>query len=461
MSGSGQTTVTGDRTSRTASGAEVAAVAWTHPQLAMSMLRDLPVVVGRSDDCTTKLLGARVSRRHAEFVRGDHGWLVRDLGSKNGTLLNGSRVSLAPLSNHDVLRVGEWVGVVMQVPADFRGDPVTTVARDVLCGPALAATYTKLSAIASSDLAVVLTGETGTGKEVFAQALHQQSGREGGLVAVNCAALPEQMAEGELFGYRKGAFTSAVRGSLGYLRSAHRGTLFLDEVVELGERVQAKLLRALETKSIVPLGEALPEAVDLRVIAAAQSPLADLVEAGRFRADLYSRLAGVELVIPPLRQRREEVLPHFRRVLTARSGGAPPDIEAEAAEKLCLYDWPLNVRGVQQVAARIAVLLGHEDLITVAHLPECIAQPKLEDLNHEAPKQRRAKPSRAAQRLQQSERRNQDDTERLIAALRLAGGNVTAAARTLGISRQRAYRLMDQNPEIDVSSFGLSDSKTP
>lgn len=418
------------------------------------------MVLGRTHACTTQLIGARVSRRHVELSRGTHGWLARDLGSKNGTSLNGARITEAPLSPQDVLRVGEWVGVVADVLPEQ--EPIRWIAPGLLGAAALASCFAALTAVAPSDLDVVLTGETGTGKEVLARAVHELSGRRGELVAVNCAALPQHLAEGELFGYRKGAFTSAVRSSVGHLRSAQGGTLFLDEVVELDERVQAKLLRALETRTVVPLGESTPEAVDLRVVAAAQTALVDRVEAGKFRADLYARLNGVEVHIPPVRKRREEVIAHFRRELSVRCGGAGPDLDADLAEQLCLYDWPLNVREIRQLAARMAVLHGAEALLTRAHLPERIAGWRTRD-SKRPPEPRRERaarsPSRAARRLDANERRNRNDLESLVRALRQVGGNVSAAAKAIGMSRQRAYRLMDQHPELGVCDLAPSESE--
>lgn len=463
VSGREDTTVTSDRGIGAVGGSLHAAITWVHPRVAITRLDLSELVIGRGKECATVLPGPNVSRQHCRLSRAESGWILRDLGSKNGTFLNGTRAAEAPLSEQDVVRVGECVGIMANVEPGPDDQAVTAIAPGVLGGAKLRHAYRSLIAVATSALDVVLIGETGSGKEVFARKLHELSGRAGPLVSVNCAALPEQMAEGELFGYRKGAFTSAIRSSPGYLRAAHLGTLFLDEVIELEERIQAKLLRALEAREVTPLGEVTPERVDLRVVAAAQASLAERVETGGFRADLYSRLSGIEIIIPPVRDRREDVLPLFRHFMAERCGGSAPGLDADAAEKLCLYDWPLNVREVLQTAARLAVLHGHEPVLSVSHLPARIA-----DTTNEVDCQRPSLPagdgfprSRAARRVHESERRNERDMDRLIDALRRARGNVSAAAKALGISRQRAYRLMDLRPDIDTASFSQETFKGP
>ena len=174
---------------------------------------------------------------------------------------------------------------------------------------------------------IVLEGETGTGKELATRALHRWSGRSGPLSAVNCAALPEGLAEGELFGYRRGAFTGADRASAGFFRGADGGTLLLDEVSDLPLGLQAKLLRVLEEREVQPLGEISPGADRRAVVVAGQQPLIEAVRAGRFRADLLARLDGLAVRLPPLRERREDVLPLFSRCWRSSGRGAPRDGE--------------------------------------------------------------------------------------------------------------------------------------
>ncbi len=199
------------------------------------------LTIGREETSAVWLGGSDVSRRHAVLrIAADGGVRIADLGSRNGVRVNGRAISEAPIGVGDVVRLGGWVGLVTASPGAF-----SEIAPGLWGGAALQAALAPLRQAAASDLPIVLEGETGTGKELVARALHRWSGRPGPLVAVNCAALPEGLAEGELFGYRRGAFTGADRASAGFFRGAHGGTLLLDEVSDLPLGLQAKLLRVL------------------------------------------------------------------------------------------------------------------------------------------------------------------------------------------------------------------------
>ena len=192
--------------------------------------------------------------------------------------------------------------------------------------------------VAASDLPMIIQGETGSGKEGAARAIHAWSGRRGAFVALNCAALPEALAEAELFGYRKGAFTGAERASAGYLRAAEGGTLFLDEIAELSLPIQAKLLRAVEQRELCPLGESTPVAIDVRLLAATQSPLGLAVAQKRFRGDLLARLSGLTVVIPPLRHRSEEIPALFGKIVEQFGARvAAPRFDSTLIERLCTH----------------------------------------------------------------------------------------------------------------------------
>ncbi len=253
------------------------------------------------------MLASGVSRHHAEFRADGPLWLVCDAGSTNGTFLGRHRVAQGLLTPGAVIRMGEAVGVVVSGPAARLAPAFGRLADGLYGGAAFGERLGDAKRVASSNLCVVLQGETGSGKERAAMALHAWSGRAGPLIAVNCAALLDGLVESELFGYRRGAFTGADQNHTGYLRSAHGGTLFLDEVTELSPSSQAKLLRALETREVVPLGETRPVPIDVRVISATQQPLESRVADGRFRADLMARLSEFRLELPPLRERREDV----------------------------------------------------------------------------------------------------------------------------------------------------------
>ena len=229
------------------------ALEWVWPAPRLVRLQGARLTIGRDEVGSLRLEGNGVSRRHAELYRQGPLYVVRDLGSTNGTWLGGRRVEHAPVSAGSVLRVGEYVGVFVEDP----DEPCAfgELAPGLFGGPSMAALLAPLRRVAKSSLPVLLVGQTGTGKERLARATHHFSGRTGPFLALNCAAVPEQLAEAELFGYRRGAFTGAERASPGYFRAAHGGTLFLDEMPELSPALQAKLLRVLEDGQVMGLGE--------------------------------------------------------------------------------------------------------------------------------------------------------------------------------------------------------------
>jgi len=427
---SGSTTVTEARSHPSAGGAPDLALAWVFPRAEepVRLLDRAEVVIGRDESADVRLSGDGVSRRHAALRREEPGGgpVLVDLGSRNGVYVNGERVTSRALGPGDVVRLGGWVGVMSGNPG-----PCEEIAPGLFGGPRLRDALVPLRKAASSDLPVVLQGETGTGKEVVARSLHGWSGRSGPLVAVNCASLPESLAEAELFGYRRGAFTGADRASPGFFRSAEGGTLLLDEVSDLPLPVQAKLLRVLEQREVQPLGEARAVPVDVRVIVAGQRSLRDEVREGRFRADLLARLEGVTVVLPPLRERREDVLTLFSHVLRLLAEGRAPAIEADFAERLCQHDWPFNVRELVLLARRLLVLAGETATLRAEHLPELMTGGSVEQRPSAAP----AKGARGTA--------EPVELPALLSALRASGGNVAQASAMLGITRQRAYRLME------------------
>ncbi len=270
---------------------------------------------------------------------------------------------------------------------------------------------------ASTSLPILLVGETGTGKEVFAQHIHELSGRRGPLVDVNCCALPREMVESLLFGHSRGAFTGAVASVQGYVRRSHAGTLFLDELDSLGTEAQGKLLRVLETQTVEPLGGDKKQRLDLRVVGAAATDLE--LCARTFRTDLYQRLAGVVIHLPSLRHRLEDVIPlaeHFARQQGRR-------LDAGADRVLLSYEWPGNVRELRQVIERAGRLVQNGTL-PAAELAEAI------DLGHVRPRSRGASVSSAS------------STDDVLEQCRIHGWNVSAAARSLHISRATLYRRL-------------------
>jgi two-component system response regulator FlrC len=409
--------------------------------------RGVPLVLGRGEDCAVPLPGTEISRSHAEILREGAIVTLRDLGSRNGVFLRGVAVERAPLRMGDVIRLGEWVGVVVATPAEgAAGGDFGGIAPGLYGGRLLRETLAPVERAARSDLPIMVHGETGTGKEWTARAIHKWSGRSGPFLAVNCAALPESLAEAELFGYRKGAFTGADRASPGYFRAAHGGTLLLDEIVDLPLGLQAKLLRVLEEREVVPLGDSTPVSVDVRIVAAAQQSLEEAVAERRCRADLCARLDGLAVRLPPLRERLEDV-PGLLQVKLAEHADRAPAIDWRFVERLCLHDWPFNVREIDLLARRLAVLHPDEPILRVAHLPERfkMSEPAADASRDEA---------LAVASNETPPDRDEQDMTRLLAALRRRRGNVARASADAKISRQRAYRLMGARPDVNWRELG-------
>ncbi|MBN1606373.1 MAG: sigma 54-interacting transcriptional regulator, partial [Polyangiaceae bacterium] len=369
----------------------------------------------------------------------------------------------------DVVRVGDWVGVARAVSwnRDERESLCRALAQGLVGGPLLEQALAPARSAATSDLPVVLEGETGTGKECAARAIHEWSGRAGPFVGLNCAALPEGLAESELFGHRRGAFTGADRTRVGYLQSAHGGTLLLDEVTDLPLSVQPKLLRALELRQVVPLGDSTPVPFDVRLVTASQEPLIQAVQDRRFRADLYARLSGLVVTLPALRERVEDVPSLFSHLLARNTDGRPALVDSRFVEALCLHDWPFNVRELDLLVRRLLALHPHEPVLRRSHLPPAMSgsparrgpagDAPAEPARAPAPRQLRA---RAAEFEHLVQTRRQDELEALLVALRAHGGNVARAAQQVGISRQRAYRLMEGRAEADEAR-GAEPRKGP
>jgi transcriptional regulator with PAS, ATPase and Fis domain len=268
---------------------------------------------------------------------------------------------------------------------------------------------------------------------------------------VNCAALPVDLAEAELFGVRKGAFTGAHAASAGLFRAAHGGSLFLDEILELPSALQAKLLRALQEGRVRPVGETHDVAVDVRIIAATQEPLPRAVDEQRFRADLHARLDGLTIALPPLRQRREDIVPLFH-FFAGQQGVGTPALDGRFVEALCTYDWPLNVRELQLLTRRLLSVHGDERELRRSHLPERMTSgealtpvPEVAEVHARAPQ--------AGSRRVWKKADDVTEFDSLVAALRHHGGSVAKAAAAVGLSRNRAYRVLSAHPEFSLNDL--------
>ena len=285
--------------------------------------------------------------------------------------------------------------------------------------------------VARTDATVMILGETGVGKEVVARYVHGCSPRHGGsFVAANCAAIPGELIESEMFGHLRGAFTGATSARRGWLRSAHGGSLFLDEVGELSQAAQAKLLRALETHTVTPVGADKPEAADFRLITASNRSLDEQTATGSFRLDLLYRLNVFELTVPPLRERPEDVGPlvgHFLEELRKRAEDVPMGITSEALELMSVYSWPGNVRELRNAVDHAAILAG-AGRIQPEHLP---------------PKLRGQVGAEDPLNLKQSTDRLQ--ARQIRAALGIALGRRARAAELLGVSRKHLWELMKRH----------------
>jgi two-component system, NtrC family, response regulator AtoC len=391
------------------------------------------LVVGRSDDADISIVDAAVSRRHAIFHAGPP-LEIEDLGSANGTFVSagatagGKAAHLTTDSQHRVratrnhLRPGDSVffgAAVVVVRAATNVDPAAAITGldAVVRDPVLVGVFQEAARAALLSLPVLLLGETGVGKDVLARFIHERSRRASkAFIALNCAALSESLAESELFGHERGAFTGAQQARAGLLEAASGGTVFLDEIGELPVATQAKLLRALEASEVQRLGSVKPVRVDVRVISATNRDLEADAATGRFRRDLYFRINGIALRVPPLRERTSEIGELARRFLAtaARQAGIePPAITAEAMLALELYAWPGNVRELRYVMERTLVTAGAGP-IQPAHLPDHVGSSDATS---------RGRPDLATR-------------ERVIEALAACDGNQTRAADMLGISRR-------------------------
>lgn len=417
-------------------------LSWIFPRPSESaLLLDLEIgdtyVLGRDERCSTRLCGPDISRRHARLTRDGPHLVLTDLGSRNGTFVNGRPVQSAHIGEHDIIRFGAQIAVLTARPG-----PTQELGPGLLAGPELRAQLDPLMRVASSDLPVILEGETGTGKEIVARSLHTWSGRAGPFGAVNCAALPESLAEAELFGYRRGAFTGANRDSPGIFRGAEGGTLLLDEVSDLPLSLQPKLLRVLEQREVQPLGETRPIPIDVRIVVATQESLSQAVQQKRFRQDLLARLNGIHVELPPLRRRRSDVIPLLSRALAKFKTGVTPTFNADFVETLCIYDWPFNVRELVLLAKRLSALHDRDTCLRAAHLPaDFLDRTAHSEESLKDPPQHADDPATRLVELPS-----------LIAALRASQGNIAQASAMLGISRQRAYRLM-QGHAVDLEAL--------
>jgi transcriptional regulator of acetoin/glycerol metabolism len=397
------------------------------------------IVVGRGEDAGVMLADSACSRAHFQLSKSGIEWTLQDLGSKHGTWINGKSVERQQLASGDVIRAGE--SLLMFVDDDASCAPFSWQGGQ---GPVVGGFWARrafdiATRFAPTELPVLVLGETGTGKEVIADLVHRLSKRTGALHAVNCAAIPAELAEAELFGHRKGAFSGAIADREGHLEKADGGTLFLDEVADLPLAIQAKLLRVLETGELLPIGAARTQRINVRYMAATCKDLQAAVDAGHFRLDLYQRLCGVKVVVPALCERMEE-MPLLVVNALARAA-AQRDIEVRVRilhyEFALLRGYPGNMRELRRVCERAVIAsdavdgefyldfapeLGRRSSISPASVVAGVATQNSAPVDAAEP--------------------SLDD---VAAALAAANGNVSHAAEALRVHRAQIYRVLREH----------------
>jgi DNA-binding NtrC family response regulator len=429
------------------------------PLLRPIPLAEKPLTLGREDAGGAPLNDDRMSRQHVRVSTLDGHLVVEDLGSRNGTFIDGVRIEGRVVADAPrVVRAGSTVLIPVRDVRAFLGTRIKTDG-DVVMGPSLARALDAIAAAGISGDVALLWGESGAGKENAARVFHASTANANGpFVAVNCAAIPGTVAERLLFGAKRGAYSGATDDADGFCAAADGGTLFLDEVGELSLDVQAKLLRFLETQEFFPLGASKPRRVKVRVCCATHRDLRDAVGQGTFRGDLYYRLSTIQVRIPPLRERPEEI-PWLIQYAVTRSE-RPIEVHATFVEACLRRPWPGNARELLG-AVRRALHAAREGKLTAEHLdadagmqttaaPLSAASPPPSSGPSSAPSSQAitrdgtvpasqvpsspAVPSSAA------------DAERLrIAdALQRSGGNQTRAAELLGISRRTFIRRLEE-----------------
>jgi DNA-binding NtrC family response regulator len=388
----------------------------------------LAVGTGTDNDCV--LTDPTVSARHFELCLDDEGCVLRDHESTNGTFVGGMRVREAYLADGAQIVAGETTLKLKLLDGHVEIALSAAPRFGALLGDSaiMRAAFAVLERAAASDATVLVQGESGTGKELAARALHEASPRrDGPYVVFDCGAVAASLAESQLFGHARGAFTGATEARAGVFEDAGGGTLVLDEIGELPLDLQPKLLRAVESHTVTRLGETQPRAVDLRLVACTNRNLEAEVRAGRFRQDLFYRLSVITARMPPLRERREDISLLVRHFL-----GNRPALPRHVLDLFASHAWPGNVRELRNVVERLVVLpeLDPQELLGAGATAAPAVSPGDAELPFHEAKQRT------------TDRFERDYLQRLLDK---HGGNISEVARVAALSRQTCYRLMHKH----------------
>ena len=409
------------------------------------------LVIGRDPSSGICIPEAAVSRQHARIHFDGARWVLLDLGGRNGTLVDGEFVREIALENLHEIRIGDAIFKFVESGAEsyarFRIDGALLGASPeeeaasrsrrarLVGGYQIERLARALERVARSEISVILLGESGTGKEVCARELHAWSGRRGPFQAVNCASIPATLLESELFGYKRGAFSGADRDKVGLVRAADGGTLFLDEIGDMPMEAQAKLLRVLQSREVIPVGATTAERVDVRFVCATHRDLVRLRNEGQFRGDLYARLNEYSVKLPPLRERKEDIHA-LCRALLARHGHPGVTLTFPFMTGLLHYDFPFNVRELEAFLKR-AVALSDEPALDAVHLPDEV-KAAMETYGERAPGPAPAAPA-APPRAPLPSVPTEDEVRAMLLHHR---GNIAAVSRAFGKERMQIHRWM-------------------
>jgi DNA-binding NtrC family response regulator len=399
------------------------------PQDNATLQHELSNAFAAIDSCA---IDASIFRKQCRLRQVDGRFQIQDLEGLNGTLLNGRSVKEEWLHHGDEIAVGDSVFVFLMEDEHYEEMPPRAGLEPSMVGEGtrMEEIYRFLTRVAPADSTVLIEGESGTGKELAARALHRNSSRaRKPFVAINCAAIPESLLEDDLFGHERGSFTGAVGQKKGRLEIADGGVVFLDEIGELAPPLQVKLLRVLQEREFERVGGTRPIKVDIRLIAATNCDLNEAVRTGRFRQDLYYRLAVVKMRMPSLRERREDILllaRHFVQKYARRCKVKAKPVSREAMDCLANHDWPGNVRELEN-AIEHALVLGHSDTVLPEDLPESVLERGLSPEMNEGRYHWRVKELKK---------------QLIMEAVEQTRGNYVEAAGILGVHPNYLHRLI-------------------